>query len=703
MDTQEKTQNPQEKYVKWAVLILAGVMLAGIAVALFGFIVPYHSARSAMPAGGRFVIAQQPDGQLMLTWPEADRADYYCVEVLVPPENEEAEPELVYRNYVEKTASCLLPELPAGLRLTLRVSSVVEYGSLSGEKIRYGEAPLEVTTTYTTPVIRDFTWEEDPARNTVTLHFQTQSGDRARFYLLDEAGEAVETRYLNGNELVLTFGDDGDYPVPLFGQSYHMALDAYREEPGLQFFGYRSAELTVTRDDLLGRNLNLVCTDEGYNVCTLTWDETKGQYYEVQRLDSNSQMWETVCEIPGDGTRSYTSGHLPIFKEISYRVVAVGGQTMENSDYAAVSEEITFATKESPVYATIWPVKDLKAFEDADMTREAGKVKTGTAYCVLEEKGGAFAIRLGEQTVYIDSNYCLINLPEYLGDLCSYQITNSYDSLYMVHEFEIPKVTGVVTGGYEKVRLRDGSFLVPLLYPTAQKLAIAAKDAVKSGYRLKIYDAFRPNKATREIYNLTNAILDKELPEEPYTNVSLSSLKLPEPQVVTPAETNEAGEVTVEEEKMLTYRMVMCGSRYSLSYFLAKGGSMHNLGIALDLTLESLDSGRELSMQTSMHDLSQYSVLSRNNSSAGLLASIMKGAGFGDLISEWWHFQDNDAKKSLSPPSVYAGVTASCWMADDNGWRYRTQKGTFYADETVTIDNVEYTFDESGYLVTGWG
>lgn len=703
MSMETKPQDNKTKYTKWVSLALIGILLIGIGVALFGFIIPFHSARSAMPAGGTFVIEQQPEGNLMLTWPEADRADYYCVEVLVPAQTEDEEPELVYRDYIEDATSCLLPELPPGITLTLRVRSVVDYKSLGGEQIRFGEAPLEVTTVYTTPVITDFQWEADPDNNTVTIRFQTQDGDHVRFYLLDEAGNVAQTRHPGGNELVLTFGDGADYPMPAFGEEYHMALDAYREEPGVRFYGYRSAELCVVRDDLLGRNLNLKCTDNGYNVYTLTWDETKGEHYEVQVMNDDTRMWETVSRVEGDGERSYTSTHLPVFREFAFRVVAVGGQTMGDSEFAAVSEEISFVTGESPIYTTVWPTKDLKAYTDSAMTEEAGKVKTGTAYCVLEERDGMFGIRLDGKTVYIDSNYCLINLPEYLGDLCSYEITNSYSSIYMVHEFEIPKVTGVVTGGYEKVRLKDGSFLVPLLYPTAQKLAVAAQAAVEEGYRLKIYDAFRPNKATREIYNLTNSILDGEFPAEPYTNVSISRLNLPEPQVVTPAETSPEGEVITEEVKKLTYRMVMCGSKYSLSYFLAKGGSLHNLGIAVDLTLEDLDSGEELRMQTSMHDLSQYSVLGKNNSAAKKLAAIMKGAGFGDLISEWWHFQDNEARKELAPPSVYSGVTASCWMADDTGWRYRTQKGTYYADETVTIDNVEYRFDEKGYVITGNG
>ena len=116
---------------------------------------------------------------------------------------------------------------------------------------------------------------------------------------------------------------------------------------------------------------------------------------------------------------------------------------------------------------------------------------------MLGEKDGMFAIRLDGKTCYIDSNYCMINLPEYLGPLCAYNITTSYISLYMVPEYGIPNVTGVVTGGYDHVRMADGTYLVPLLYPTAQKLRVAAETARDQGYRLKIYDAYRPPDACR--------------------------------------------------------------------------------------------------------------------------------------------------------------------------------------------------------------
>lgn len=679
---------------KWIifVVILSLLLVAAAVVAILGVILPYQRAQSTMPANGTFVIEQQTDGSLVLNWPVADQADYYCLEVLLPAASEEEEPEIVYKDFIKGGTSCILPGLPDTMELTLRISSVVEYQQLTETRIRYGDRAMEVTTRFNIPEVTDVVWTADPDTQTVSVDFAMQEGDNCYVYVLGENDERTQVQHLTSNHTDLVFGETGDLTVPKFGKSHRLGFSAYREEPGLTFIGTLSAEMIVVRDDLLGTNLDLVCTDDGYNVCTLTWKETKGQHYEVQMYNANAGLWVTVYQVPGDGERTYTSGHLDVYSNYTYRVIAVGGQTMEGSDYAAISEELTFTTAESPIFATIWPTKNMAAYKDTARTEEAGEVEVGRAYCVLEEKDGMFGVGLDGEVCYIDSNYCMINLPEYVGDLCSYQITNSYSSIYMVHEFEIPKVTDVITSGYENIRLSDGSYLVPLLYPTAKKLVNAAESAVAQGYRLKIYDSFRPYKATREIYDITAAMLDDELPEKTFTGVKRSSLKLPSPQEV------EQEDGTMKE--MLTYRMVMCGDRYNLGYFLAKSGSLHNLGIAVDLTLEEVSSGEEISMQTSMHDLSQYSVLSRNNTAANTLATIMKGAGFGDLVSEWWHFQDNEARSELSPPTVSYGVSAACWMADDHGWKYRTARGNYYANETVSIGGVEYTFDADGYVVT---
>lgn len=680
------------KYVKLTILILSLLVIAAALLGIFGFQMPYQNARSTMPAQGEFVMQQQEDGSFQLNWPEADRADYYCVEIFLPAKDEESLPEMVYKDFFYEGTSCVIPQLPTTMELTLSVNSVVEYETLGENRIRFGDVPLTVTTTFDVPVVRDLISKADAEAKTVTVDYSLREGDHCRLYLKGEDGEKQQLRDVSDNQLQLVFGDQGELPIPEFGGQYEFEFDAYRTEPGLRMYGTVCASMTVVRDDLLGRNLNLQFKDEGYNVVSLTWDETKGEHYEVQMLDESSQQWETIYEVAGDGERSYTSPHLPIFREFGYRVVAVGGQTLPNSDLAAVSEEITFETKESPIFTTIWPVQDLEAYRDTDKKESVGKVKTAQPYCVLEEKDGMFAVRLNGEICYIDSNYCMINLPEYIGELCKYDITNSYASLYMVHEFEIPEVTDVITAGYENVELRDGEYLVPLLYRTAKKLTAAAKSAIEQGYRIKIYDAYRPNKATLEIYDLTEKMLEEPLPEEPFTDVNIDDLNLPEPR----KEENEEGE---EVEVPLTYADVMTNGTYGLTYFLAKGGSLHNLGIAIDMTIESLQTGAEVKMQTSMHDLSHYSVLARNTSGANRLASIMKAAGFNGLISEWWHFQDDEIRKELKLPTVWGGVHAACWMADDNGWRYRTKNGSYYVNCTATIENVSYVFDENGYVV----
>ncbi len=668
------------KNKKWIFLLLAAVLLSGIVAMVFGFFLPYMGAGSKMPEQGEFVINQQQDGSLLLSWPAADQADYYCLEFLIPGETEKDEPEVVFRDFIHQGTSCVLPQLPENMILTMRVRPVVEYKTFGKLQTRFSTSSLEVTTDFQIPIIWNFQWGADPVSQKLSARFQMRDGDHCHYFLLRDGREPQDLGILDTGALEIQFGDEME--LPAFGESFRFVFAALRQQPGLKFYGAQSAQMTVVRDDLLGREINLKCVDRGNNVFTLTWDETKGEHYEVQILDSDSMQWKTVSEIAGDGDRCYTSAHMPPFEKIMCRVVAVGGQTMENSTYAAVSEEITYTTQACAVYATVWPTKDLEAYTDPQKTEEAGRAETGRALCVLGEEDGMFAVRLDGAVRYIDSNYCLINLPEYVGSLCRYEITNSNDSIYMMHDFEIPGVTGVVTAGYEHVMLADGSYLVPLLYPTAKKLAEAGQEAMAQGYRLKIYDAFRPNVATREIYSRTERILDDPLPAQTYVGVSREQLDLPSPD---------------EGAEELTYRMVMTGGRYDLHYFLAKGRSMHNLGIALDLTLENLETGHELSMQSAIHDLSCYSVLSRNNAAAKVLAQIMKGAGFGDLVSEWWHFQDNEAKSGLDLPTVRNGVSAACWMNDGIGWKYRTETGEYCMGETVSIDGTDYTFDENGY------
>lgn len=672
-------------------VVIAAIVLGAAAVAVFGFWLPYRNAESAM-SQGRMELRELDSGMLQLTWPQAGPQVRYLLEIRETGNVET--PYVYYRVYTGEN-TWTLPPLPTDKALTISVRTVVSYKQLWLEKERISENELAITTTLTPPALQEMEWVADENTKTVTLTYTLGDNEWCHLYWKDETGTWQQVQDTDQTEQVLTFGDKGEFPVPPFGEMCFFQLDVYRMEADLVFYGNISCGFAVQRDDLLGRDLNPVITDDGYNVSTITWEETKGQTYQVQQLDKTTGQWVTLTEIPGDGERTYTTDHMPVNSSFTYRVVAVGGQTLPDSEFAAISGELVQQTKESPIFCTIWPLKDLKTYADPAKTTAVGSIKAGSAWCVVAEEGNMFGIRQNGQIRYVESNYCLINLPEYLGDMCSYNITNSYDSLYMVHEFEIPKVTGVVTKGYEKVKMNSGEYLVPLLYPTAKKLADASRIAKEAGYQLKIYDAFRPQAATVQIYDLTEKMLEEELPEKPYTNkYTLEQLNLPKPKTQTDPETKE------EKEVPLTYEDVMLGEEYTLNYFLAKGGSMHNLGLALDLTMVDLSTGKEVKMQTSMHDLSCYSVIYKNNKAAKKLDEIMKAAGFGGLVSEWWHFQDNDARNTINPPALWSGVTPGSWMADDNGWRFRNSNGVYCKGGTFTIDGTKYTFDAQGYVIT---
>ncbi len=673
---------------KILVSIIVGVIaLLLIASGVLFFWLPYSKAKTE-PLQGTMEVKTVDDGTVMLSWPVSERASRYLVKVTSADGSE---------TYLEEYYSeniCQLPELSENKEISVSVAPAVPYRMLWMDKERLSEEPLSATAQWTFPILEEVKWEVNPDTKAAKLSYHKATQDRCKLFILQEDGTWLQLMDSQEQSMLVQFGNYGVYPVPVKDEIFQFRAYTYHQEGNLVFCNESPASFSASRDDFLGRELNPQLKDEGYNVCTITWEETKGETYQVQRKGTKADEWITLVEIPYDGERSYTSGHMAVNKTFTYRVVAVGGQVMEGSEFAAVSQPMDQVTKESPIFCTIWATKELPVYKNADKTEELGKIKANSTWCVTDEVEGMFAIRYNGEVGYIDSNCCLINLPEYMADMCSYNITNSYASIYLMHEFEIPEVTNVVTGGYEKVQLDEGEYLVPLLYPTAKRLADAARIAKEKGYRLKIYDAFRPEKATKEIYERTNKILDNPIPEMPFKeDVLIEDLNLPEQKTQIDPVTG------LEVPIPLTYREVMIVPPYSLTYFVSKGPSKHNFGVALDLTLEKISNGKEVEMQTAIHDLSHYSALDYNNSNAKTLSSIMKKAGFTTLVSEWWHFNDLKSKEDYKAVAVWSGVSAKCWMADDNGWRYRKDDGKYYKNKEVKIDGVTYSFDEDGYVI----
>ena len=666
--------------------LLIWILLVGAAVfGVVGFWLPYRRAENTMPESGTFVLTQLADGTTRISWPRGIKAQYHVLEILRPLEETKAEEtapaeEILHSAMIDNGTEYILPSLPAE-ELTIRVLSANTYEVPFGKTawVRYGEKALEITGIFTPPAIGDLEWTADPESKTVDVQLALPSDSICRMYYVEPDGTKWQMPVLDGEQLTLTFGEGKQFPVPAVGGSHTFAFDVLCEGEGYSYQGSESARFTVTREDLLGTKLQMGYVGEGNNVFTFFWNETKGDHYELQRYDESGD-WVTVSTVKQGQPHIYTTGHLQRYADHRFRVVALGGQTLPDSEYAAEPDEVQVSTGASVIYSTVWPIQDLNIYATPDRREILGTAWGAKAYCVLDVEDGMFYVRCEDGYGWIDSNYCMINLPDMIGDLCLYDIANSYDSLYMAHEYELPSVTGEVIVGYERVRTGEEEYLVPLLYPAALKLEKAAFAAIEQGYKLKIYDSFRPREATAALFKQAVRLAEEPVPERTYTGVSLDDL--PE----------------MAEGKTLTYEMLMTDrGRYSLDYFLAASASRHNQGVAMDLTLVDLWTGDELQMQTSMHDLSWYSELARNNGSADILARIMEGAGFAGIVSEWWHFQDDEAEEKLSPGYLWSGVTPEGWVADDFGWRYRGASGAFLTDCREYIHGVEYVFDGNGY------
>jgi D-alanyl-D-alanine dipeptidase len=79
-----------------------------------------------------------------------------------------------------------------------------------------------------------------------------------------------------------------------------------------------------------------------------------------------------------------------------------------------------------------------------------------------------------------------------------------------------------------------------------------------------------------------------------------------------------------------------------ISYGYIASRSLHNLGVAVDLTLIDLKTGKELDMGTpfdtfssAAHTVNATGIAAANRT---LLKDAMSAAGFSPYSEEWWHF-----------------------------------------------------------------
>jgi len=282
---------------------------------------------------------------------------------------------------------------------------------------------------------------------------------------------------------------------------------------------------------------------------------------------------------------------------------------------------------------------DLKATADAG-SAAISTLEAGTAFEVLEEVGDWWYVRTATESGWVQHLYCFINLPDVVPSII-YDNTNTYASKFVSSGKTIPGITGeaLYDGKAYNMRLGKVSDIVPVLYSMSKKIHLAQQAALEEGSTLVIYEGYRPFFAQK------------------LTVDALTTLAAADPEVMAGINTHP----------------------WDTNWFIATSISNHQMGYAIDVTLAKITEQQEFvigdytatavtgyteyTMPTTIHELSmasatftgpvksssptawlQANLADTMNEAAILLQRYCTDAGLTPLASEWWHFNDLDAR-----------------------------------------------------------
>lgn len=288
-------------------------------------------------------------------------------------------------------------------------------------------------------------------------------------------------------------------------------------------------------------------------------------------------------------------------------------------------------------YASV--LMDLKATADAG-SETISELEAGTAFEVLEEVGDWWYVRTATESGWVQHIYCFINLPDVVPSII-YDNTNTYASKFVSSGKTIPGITGeaLYDGKAYNMRLGKVSDIVPVLYSMSKKIHLAQQAALEEGNTLVIYEGYRPFFAQK------------------LTVDALTTLAAADPEVMAGINTHP----------------------WDTNWFIATSISNHQMGYAIDVTLAKITEQQEFvigdytatavtgyteyTMPTTIHELSmasatftgpvksssptawlQANLADTMNEAAILLQRYCTDAGLTPLASEWWHFNDLDAR-----------------------------------------------------------
>ncbi|PTQ80647.1 D-alanyl-D-alanine dipeptidase [Trichococcus patagoniensis] len=288
-------------------------------------------------------------------------------------------------------------------------------------------------------------------------------------------------------------------------------------------------------------------------------------------------------------------------------------------------------------YASV--LMNLKATAD-DESETIAALEAGTAFEVLEEAGDWWFVQTATQSGWVQHLYCFINLPDVIPSII-YDNSNTYASKFVSSGKAIPGITGqaLYDGKAYNMRLGKISDIVPVLYSMSKKIHLAQQAALAEGNTLVIYEGYRP-------YSVQKLTVD-----------AVTALAAAEPEVMAGINTPP----------------------WDTNWFIATSVSNHQMGYAIDVTLAKIDAQQQIvigdyaataitsyteyTMPTAIHELSmasatftgpvksssptawlQATLADTMNEAAILLQRYCTEAGLTPLASEWWHFNDLEAR-----------------------------------------------------------
>lgn len=266
------------------------------------------------------------------------------------------------------------------------------------------------------------------------------------------------------------------------------------------------------------------------------------------------------------------------------------------------------AASESIIGCSIRTTEETVGYYSSCESDKLAVIAKDTKLVVEAEANGRFLVNLDQQYLWIDSKNVLVNIAEYIPSLDIRLAMAQEQNFFQMADQAIDGLTN------KQFYTAEGSINGSeawLKYEPAKKLAIAQDSFLADGYSIVIYDAYRPYSATKSFQAAYRNFLNQQ-------SKSFKSQWF-----------GELGE----------------------SWFLAQKASSHNYGVAIDMSLKTLD-GQLVSMPSAIHTLDKRSAIcewknanTAESKAALYMKTTMENAGFSYLKSEWWHFQDNQTER----------------------------------------------------------